>query len=98
MTNKIVEEQLKSEWNKTLLKPESFVSGMPSIQHQEKMWIWIKEQFDRVATAARKEEAQEIMARFDEMVTLTAKDFERSDIVNFRGWLRRRLQQLSKGK
>ena len=50
-------------------------------------WSWIKEQIDRVAKA----EAQEILAGFDEMVTLTPRESERSDIITFRHWLRGRI-------
>jgi len=44
-----------------------------------------------VADDARKQEAQEILARFDEMVTLTPRESERSDIITFRHWLRGRI-------
>ena len=86
--NKIVEEELRSEWKKVLLKPESFVFGLPSTQHQERMWTWIKEQLDRVADEARFEGYKQGVADEIECVKTSGEHLD----------LQKRLQQLSKGK
>ena len=39
-----------------------------------------------------KEALKECLAIFDQMVTLRPKDAERSDIITFRDWLRRRVK------
>ena len=105
MTNKIVEEELAKLDDIIITGAEKHSEHAFGLLAIIDPVVWIETirpavgaSLDRVADEAGEQEAKEIMARFDEMVTLTAKDFERSDIVNFRGWLRRRLQQLSKGK
>ena len=49
-------------------------------------YVGFQEKIDEAVRETRKE----ILATFDEMVTLRPKEAERSDIVTFRNWLRRR--------
>ena len=48
--------------------------------------------FQEKIDEAVRETRQEILATFDEMVTLRPKEAERSDIITFRDWLRRRVE------